>query len=427
MTMRFGVTPTAMRRDVDSDRRARDARAATMGCASTKAIDAEPGNGRDARARARAGDEATMTDAAMIHDSNDGEDGGRVGDEEWGDERARVGDDAMWSMDGRAGASREVKERWMRSPRSRGTGKSLRGAADGGRGTPVVSGGRSMIELRSFNDRDRDVGTLDDAVVRTRGRQDRGLPPTPTASGRLERASRSSLENDAGGKISVMSWLKDVGKGGRGANWQTPTTASTMLAHARQRALHKRTLSLSMNSTDDLSAFADRVTRCVSTGGTPVDVILEDARAYTADDFLSDIENVVTGMRERQDIVRRLTVETIDACKTLVELEAPVEAMLRLKEVTMETVEDELDENSTILSDGSSSAVHLAASLADEDGFEISSAILTSPSRSITLRSPPESSRRVGEISLEDVEAELQDVRRIAFESAPPERALNIF
>ena len=221
--------------------------------------------------------------------------------------------------------------------------------------------------------------------------------------------------------------VKRRGEGGEGANWQTPTTASTMLAHARQLALHKRTLSLSMNSTDDLSAFADRVTQRVSTCGTPVDVILEDARAYTADDFLSDIENVVTGMRERQDIVRRLTVETIDACKTLVELEAPVEAMLRLKEVTMETVEDELDENSTILSDGSSSAVHLAASLADEDGFEISSAILTSPSRSITLRSPPESSRRVGEISLEDVEAELQDVRRIALESAPPERALNIF
>ena len=48
---------------------------------------------------------------------------------------------------------------------------------------------------------------------------------------------------------------------------------------------------------------------------------------------MQKIASVVESMRERHDFVRALTIETIELCKNLVELEAPVSAMLRLEEI----------------------------------------------------------------------------------------------
>ena len=216
---------------------------------------------------------------------------------------------------------------------------------------------------------------------------------------------RASFQKYRGDEVGAAS--KDVIKG---PSWVQPTKSTSIVAQARKRAMHKRTMS------EEPGAFA------VAFGGsTPArtlsgrfeDDIQENGNvddSLSAEQFLQKIASVVESMRERHDFVRALTIETIELCKNLVELEAPVSAMLRLEEIDETSETGTFDgratdfvaanEGSDCSFAGAAISSSAARNLAEEGFGEMMSASSPTPTTS-------------GDFSLEAVEAELRSVRRL--------------
>jgi hypothetical protein len=131
-------------------------------------------------------------------------------------------------------------------------------------------------------------------------------------------------------------------------------------------------------------------------------------------------------MKERQDFVRRLTLETIESCKALAELEGPVEALLRLENIDKNASEVLSMQQPTatkhveFASDthsGSGFAEPSSNSVFSEDGDEVSSAISTYSFQMET--SPRTSDRSVDfviqrpkeDFSIDELERELISVK----------------
>jgi hypothetical protein len=187
-----------------------------------------------------------------------------------------------------------------------------------------------------------------------------------------------------------------------------PTKTTSIVAQARKRAMHKRTMS------EEPGAFAvafvgSTPTRTLSGGFD--DGIQEDGDegdSFTAEKFLQKIKSVVESMRERHDFVRALTVETIELCKSLVDLEPSVTAMLRLEEI---------DSRATKF-DGRATNDFAAGEPSDDSfaGATISSSAAQNVDQDaygeVTSAMSPTSTTSDG-FSLDAVEAELRTVRRL--------------
>ena len=59
-----------------------------------------------------------------------------------------------------------------------------------------------------------------------------------------------------------------------------------------------------------------------------------EERRSRPEEFSNQVQSLMRSMRERQAFLRKLTMETIELCKPLVELEAPIETLLRLRRST---------------------------------------------------------------------------------------------
>jgi hypothetical protein len=214
---------------------------------------------------------------------------------------------------------------------------------------------------------------------------------------------RASFQKYRGDEVGAAS--KDVIKG---PSWVQPTKSTSIVAQARKRAMHKRTMS------EEPGAFAvafvgSTPTRTLSGGFD--DGIQEDGDegdSFTAEKFLQKIKSVVESMRERHDFVRALTVETIELCKSLVDLEPSVTAMLRLEEI---------DSRATKF-DGRATNDFAAGEPSDDSfaGATISSSAAQNVDQDaygeVTSAMSPTSTTSDG-FSLDAVEAELRTVRRL--------------
>ena len=245
---------------------------------------------------------------------------------------------------------------------------------------------------------------------------DGGLPPTSPSTrttpikGRGTSvdmdfvSQRASFQKYRGDEFGAA--IKDV----KGPSWVQPTKSTSIVAQARKRAMHKRTMS------EEPGAFASSFggsTPARTVSGGFDEAIQENGNvddSLSAEQFLQKIASMVESMRERHDFVRSLTIETIELCKNLVELEAPVSAMLRLEEI------DGMSETATF--DGRETDF-VAANERSDESFA-GAAISSSAARNLAaegfgemMSAPSLSPTNSGDFSLDAVEAELRSVRKL--------------
>ena len=203
----------------------------------------------------------------------------------------------------------------------------------------------------------------------------------------------------------------------RGNGWAPPVTSTSIVAQARKRAMHKRTLS------EEPSAFVGA--QLAYRAPTGLEDVKEVPTRYQRAQFLEAVNVAVSEMKERQDFVRRLTLETIESCRALAELEGPVEALLRLENIDKNASEvlsmqqpkaTKHVEFASHPHSGSGFAEPSSNSVFSEDGDEVSSAVSTHSFQMET--SPRTSDKSVDfviqtpkeEFSLDAVEAELRAI-----------------
>ena len=203
----------------------------------------------------------------------------------------------------------------------------------------------------------------------------------------------------------------------RGIGWAPPVKSTSIVAQARKRAMHKRTLS------EEPSAFVGA--QLAYRAPTGLEDVKEVPTRYQRAQFLEAVNVAVSEMKERQDFVRRLTLETIESCRALAELEGPVEALLRLENIDKNASEvlsmqqpkaTKRVEFASHTHSGSGFAEPSSNSVFSEDGDEVSSAVSTHSFQMET--SPRTSDKSVDfviqtpkeEFSLDAVEAELRAI-----------------
>lgn len=256
----------------------------------------------------------------------------------------------------------------------------------------------------------------DDAAGRGKVRRDGSLPPVGNSVGGGQGLKRS--------KVASVDFNDGSVRGGtaltKGQTWAPPTKASALVAQARTRALHKRTMS---EEPSGIFASFDRTPVRTASESIPELILELDRRPlFTPDEFLREMETVIGAMRERHEFVRQLTVRTIELCRGMVELEAPIEAMFRLENVGTyasrdKTADPYVDDElfSCKSEDGAfSSSTH------EDVGFEISRTLRPSSAMvsNVSTASPPRrrhSDAHPRDISIDDLEAELRDVRALVF------------
>lgn len=138
-----------------------------------------------------------------------------------------------------------------------------------------------------------------------------------------------------------------------------------------------------------------------------LDGLYEDA-ALTPEEFSHQVQSLMRSMRERQAFLRKLTMETIELCKPLVDLEAPIEALLRLREIDAAATARDADEERERLLEHDlvepEVPSHAKTRTFSQDSFEISSAL----SAYDFERHAP--ARGDSEFSLDGIEEELRSV-----------------
>jgi hypothetical protein len=124
------------------------------------------------------------------------------------------------------------------------------------------------------------------------------------------------------------------------------------------------------------------------------------------------VHDIIQVLRERQDFLRQLTVDTIRLCQPLCELEPSIEALIRLQAIEREAVAREVEAREAV--------TRRATGVVDEDDdpskgafieklHRVNSSTSASPNVAVGINS---ANRRV-ELSLDDVEAELVNVQRL--------------
>ena len=250
----------------------------------------------------------------------------------------------------------------------------------------------------------------DDAAVRSKARRDGSLPPPATPVGGRQGARKlrgASVDMNDGSVRGGMALMKE-----QAVHRTHNTKASELVARARTRALHKRTMSEEPSGIFGTSEII-----------IPEPIYEHDrGPLFTQDEFLQEMELVMGAMRERHDFVRQLTVRTIELCQTMVELEAPIEAMFRLEDVGAHASRDKMTDLYTddeLFSQKSEDGA-FSSSTHEDVGFEISSELRPSSAvvSNATAASTPQSQNldaRLRDISIDDLEAELRDVRALVF------------
>lgn len=234
-------------------------------------------------------------------------------------------------------------------------------------------------------------------------------------------SSRGNMMNDRktgydrADRTPSLEHLNEARK--RGNGWAPPVKSTSIMAQARKRAMHKRTLS------EEPSAFVGA--QLAYRPPTGLEDVKEVPTRYQRAQFLEAVNVAVSEMKERQDFVRRLTLETIESCRSLAELEGPVEALLRLENIDKNASEvlsmqqpkaTKRVEFASHTHSGSGFAEPSSNSVFSEDGDEVSSAVSTHSFQMET--SPRTSDKSVDfviqtpkeEFSLDAVEAELRAI-----------------
>ena len=303
--------------------------------------------------------------------------------------------------------------------------RSARNLGEGPRAiySPKRDGGLTSSVTEAMTRSSSDVARLaseefarDDAVGRGKARRDGSLPPAGTPVG-----GRQSLRKPKGASVDFNDGSVRGGMAlTKGQTWAPPTKASALVAQARTRALHKRTMS---EEPSGIFASFDRTPVRTTSESIPEPILeLDRGLLFTPDEFLQEMETVIGAMRERHEIVRQLTVRTIELCRTMVELEGPIEAMFRLENVGTYASRDkttDLYTDDELFSQKSEDGA-FSSSTHEDVGFEISSAFRPSSATvSNTLAASPPRRRNSDahprDISIDDLEAELRDVRALAF------------
>jgi len=221
---------------------------------------------------------------------------------------------------------------------------------------------------------------------------------------------------DRADRTPSLEYLNEARK--RGNGWAPPVKSTSIVAQARKRAMHKRTLS------EEPSAFVGA--QLAYRPPTGLEDVKEVPTRYQRAQFLEAVNVAVSEMKERQDFVRRLTLETIESCKALAELEGPVEALLRLENIDKNASEVLSMQQPTATKhvefashthSGSGFAEPSSNSVFSEDGDEVSSAISTYSFQMET--SPRTSDRSVDfviqrpkeDFSIDELERELISVK----------------
>ena len=137
-------------------------------------------------------------------------------------------------------------------------------------------------------------------------------------------------------------------------------------------------------------------------------------RQLTPEEFSNQVQSLMRSMRERQAFLRKLTMETIELCKPLVELEAPIETLLRLREIDeAATARDDKERERLRDRDEPEMPSHAAKTRTlSLDSFEISSAL---SAYDYEKRAP---ARGDSEFSLDGIEEELRSVDELLKETS---------
>ena len=235
------------------------------------------------------------------------------------------------------------------------------------------------------------------------------------ASSRGNMMSDRKTGYDRAERTPCLEHLNEARK--RGNGWAPPVKSTSIVAQARKRAMHKRTLS------EEPSAFVGA--QLAYRPPTGLEDVKEVPTRYQRAQFLEAVNVAVSEMKERQDFVRRLTMETIESCRALAELEGPVEALLRLENIDKNAAEVlSMQQPKATKHVEFASHTHSVSGFAgpssnsvfSEDGDEVSSAVSTHSFQMET--SPRTSDKSVDfiiqtpkeEFSLDAVEAELRAI-----------------
>ena len=254
-----------------------------------------------------------------------------------------------------------------------------------------------------------------------------GLPPMASSARATPHASRSmgvehGERDERGGRPSVSKFRGDeqtATKDVKGPSWVPPTKGSAIVAQARKRTMHKRTMSEDPGLWGS-GAFSTP-TRTSSGLRSMEDAIFElddnyEDASLTPEEFSNQVQSLMRSMRERQAFLRKLTMETIELCKPLVELEAPIETLLRLREIDeAATARDDKERERLFVRDRDEPEVpsHAAKTRTlSLDSFEISSAL---SAYDYEKHAP---ARGDSEFSLDGIEEELRSVDELLKETS---------
>lgn len=316
--------------------------------------------------------------------------------------------------------------------RSSGTTTTTATTMKGGAFGRSNSGGR--VDAPSGRERKDGATTASEAAHEFEKRPGRrqeggsdGLPPMAFSARSTPHASRSigaehGERDERGGRPSVSKFRGDeqaAAKDVKGPSWVPPTKGSAIVAQARKRTMHKRTMSEDPGTWG--SGTFSTPTRTSSGLRSMEEAIFEleghyEDAALTPEEFSNQVQSLMRSMRERQAFLRKLTMETIELCKPLVELEAPIEALLRLREIDEAATARDADEERERLLERDlvepEVPSHAKTRTISQDSFEISSAL---SAYDFERRA---SARGDSEFSLDGIEEELRSVDELLKETS---------
>ena len=253
-----------------------------------------------------------------------------------------------------------------------------------------------------------------------------GLPPMAFSARSTPHSSRNvgvehGERDERGGRPSMSKFRGDeqaATKDVKGPSWVPPTKGSTIVAQARKRTMHKRTMSEDPGTwgsgTFSTPTRTSSGLRSMEEAIFELDGHYEDA-ALTPEEFSHQVQSLMRSMRERQAFLRKITMETIELCKPLVELEAPIEALLRLQEIDEAAMARDADEERERLLERDlvepEVPSHAKTRTFSQESFEISSAL---SAYDFERRA---SARGDSEFSLDGIEEELRSVDELLKET----------
>ena len=364
-------------------------------------------------------------DAARVTAEDDANGDGVVG--------RRLDAENGWARRGRAAGGRGAavhrtgSGRLVRSGSSGSSGaqggaraSAARAGSDGrlgGEGLALTTSGtvlRSPTRTTSGGDWSVHRGqAFGDAVVGA-GRLDRGDVVDGRKAGRLSSDARRSAGGGASGRAEEDQTPTKAAAAFTGARANAPASPppprSGAHSYAQKRAWHKRTMSEDPNSTP--SAFGRWALGSSKSRGGPrrseTTVYKDGGVEHHAGGDVAGagthrsahgggIQDVIQAMRERQNFVRQLTVETIRLCRPMCELEPSIDALMRLKALDREAAARVQTRHDADTFDGKLRRANSSTS-ASPNGAVAKTGLAT-----------------IGrvEMSLDDVEAELVSVQRL--------------